>query len=295
MIRRLRSELKALFELVLLPGLALLLPWRWCFQCFRAFCFLPLYRERCEASLAVAQSLGYVDNPRRWLRRHRLVLLVDHADLYLSASRSDAWLGRHLRREGRWPAPGEGFIACTFHWGAGMWGLRDARRAGVDAHALVGAVAPEQFAGQHVIGRYSCARLAEVGQALGHSPLDIGRDLRRAVTALAQGRALFAAVDVPPDQVASATPIRFLGHTIHAPIGVFRLAVRRRLPVVLYLTGFDFATGRRYVHVSEPLLAEDLSGLVVQAYAYLEEWIRREPACWHFWCVWDVFRKGEVG
>jgi phosphatidylinositol dimannoside acyltransferase len=288
---RLRAEFKALLELVLLPGLAALLPWRLCFLCFRALSRLPfLYRARCEGSLAVAQTLGFVDEPGRWLRRYRLVTLVDHADLYLSRFRSDSWRRRHLRCDGQWPGAGRAFLGCTFHWGAGMWALRDLARSGVRAHALVGAIAAGQFRDQTVVGRYSLARVAEVGRALGVPPVDVDRDLRKILAAIAGNEALLAAVDVPPDQVATSLPVEFLGQQIRVPNGIFRLAARRRLPVVFYLTGLDFSTGERFLVVTDAVVSSDADQLVRLAYETLEGWVRKQPECWHFWFVFDRFR-----
>lgn len=288
---RLRAELKALIELVLLPGLAALLPWRLCFLVLRGASHLPfLYRQRCEGSLALAQSLGFVDDPARWLRRYRLVTLVDHADLYLSRFRGDGWLQRHLTRSGSWPAPGRAFLGCTFHWGAGMWALRDVAATGIRAHALVGAIPEGHFRDQAVIGRYSVERVAEVGNVLGTAPIDVARDLRRALTAIDNNEGLLAAVDVPADQAVSAVPVLFLGQHIQVPNGIFRLAVRRRLPVVFYLTGLDFRTGARFLHITEPVVSDDVDRLVRAAYETLEIWVRRHPECWHFWFIFDRFR-----
>jgi hypothetical protein len=288
---RLRTEAKALIELVLLPGLAAVLPWRLCFPLLRAASRLPfLYRQRCEDSLAQAQSLGFVDDPTRWLRHYRLVTLVDHADLYLSRFRGVGWLRRHLTRRGGWPEPGQAFIGCTFHWGAGMWALRDLAASGVRAHALVGSIPEGHFRGQTVVGRYSAQRVAEVGRALGTEPLDVARDRRRTLAAIDGNEALLAAVDVPADQAAASRAIRFLGQAIRVPHGIFRLAARRRLPVVFYLTGLDLRTGKRFLHISEPLVSSDVDQLVLAAYETLESWVRRQPEGWHFWFIFDRFR-----
>ena len=288
---RLRAEAKALVELVLLPGVAAFLPWWLCFRLFKLFCRMPfLYRMRCEQSLAAAQALGYVDDPVRWIRRYRLMILVDHADLYLSRFRSDRWMDKHLRREGNWPSDDAPFLGCTFHWGAGMWGLRDISRAGLKAHALVGGLSREAFRGQWVVGRYSFSRVAEVGKALDTDPLDVSRHLSRVVGVTRQNEGLLAAVDVPPDEVASSIPVQFLGQNIRVPRGIFRLASGRGLPVIFYLTGFDFATGERFVHITQPVVCEQVEELADLAFSTLEKWVKKQPECWHFWFAFDRFR-----
>jgi len=123
---RLANEARDLLELVLLPGIAALLPWRLCFRLFRWLCGRDfLYRASCNEALAQARARGWVrGDAGEWLRTRRLVTLIDHADFYLARSRSDRWMARHLSVQGEWPSPAQPAILCTFHWGAGMWGLR---------------------------------------------------------------------------------------------------------------------------------------------------------------------------
>ena len=56
---RLRVELRDVLELVLLPGLAVLLPWGACFALFRRMArWNWLYRESCEEALDEARRRG---------------------------------------------------------------------------------------------------------------------------------------------------------------------------------------------------------------------------------------------
>ena len=103
-----RTEARDALELLLLPGLAALLPWRAAFWLFKHMAgWAWLYRGQCERALAGARSHGRVDDPARWLREYRLVILVDHADHFLSRTRSDAWLRRHVRVTGEWALQGQ--------------------------------------------------------------------------------------------------------------------------------------------------------------------------------------------
>ena len=129
---RWRPHLREALELVLLPGLAAVMPWG---GCFRVFWWLSkrchwLYRDPCERALHEVQARGWVTPAQAplWLAQRRLVTLIDHADLYLAATRSNRWMQRHLQVQGKWPAAGQAGILATFHWGAGMWGLRHAQQ-----------------------------------------------------------------------------------------------------------------------------------------------------------------------
>ena len=112
MLARLRVEARDVLELLLLPGLAAVLPWRWSFALFRRMAGWPwLYRAQCMHALAQAQGAGMAPDAARWLREYRLVILTDHADHYLARTRSDAWLRRHVRATGDWGvAPGQAAV-----------------------------------------------------------------------------------------------------------------------------------------------------------------------------------------
>ena len=67
--KRGRTEARDALELLLLPGLAALLPWRAAFWLFKRMAgWAWLYRGQCERGLAGARSHGRVDDAARWLR-----------------------------------------------------------------------------------------------------------------------------------------------------------------------------------------------------------------------------------
>lgn len=121
--QRLRHELRDLVELVLVPGLAALLPWSMAFALFKRLAqWQLLFRHPSRRAVAEAQKRGWVADPGAWLLDRKLTALVDHADHYLARTRSDHWMERHLEVSGQWPRADQASIVLTFHWGAGMWG-----------------------------------------------------------------------------------------------------------------------------------------------------------------------------
>ncbi|QIL43016.1 hypothetical protein G7045_01360 [Acidovorax sp. HDW3] len=281
---RLRTELRDLLELILLPGLAAVLPWPLCFRIFRRLARWDwLYHNACHTALAQARAHGWALDEADWLLKRRLITLVDHADFYLGRTRSDAWMARHLRVEGTWPAPGASGLLCTFHWGAGMWGLRHAHAQGLVAHALVAALEGAHFKGRAVLHWYARARTAEVARALGCPTLDVSASLRPALRALRQDEQVLAAIDVPSDQVAASEPVTLLGLRALMPKALLRLAVEQRIPMTLYLTGLDFATGKRFVRVQTLGVRDDVGTLAREVFQTLDHAIQAEPAAWHFW------------
>jgi hypothetical protein len=283
-LRRLRIEGRDLFELVLLPGLATLLPWRLGFRLLRTVArVLRPFGPAVRAALQQAQQRGWVGDARHWSLVRTIVTLVDHADLYLARTRSDAWMARHLEVTGAWPAAGQPGLICTFHWGAGMWGLRHARASGLKAHALVAPLEGEHFEGRRVLSSYARARTAEVARALGCPTLDISASLKPALRALRRGEQVVAAIDVPADQVSASEPVTLLGEAAQMPRGLLRLAVDQGLPVTVYLTGLRVGDGRRTLAIHQLGVYDDLPPLMADVFAFLERAIREDPPAWHFW------------
>ena len=95
-----RVELRDLLELVLVPGLAALLPWRWCFALFKRLARIDwFYRPTTHEALRQAQALGQVPagTEAQWLATRRLVTMVDHADYYLEISYAEKAVAQLLK------------------------------------------------------------------------------------------------------------------------------------------------------------------------------------------------------
>lgn len=282
--QRLRTEVRDLIELVMVPGLAAVLPWPWCFALFKRLARVRwLYGAACTQALTQAQQRGQVADAAQWEATRRLVTLVDHADHYLAATRSNRWMHRHLTVQGNWPNSQEPGIFCTFHWGAGMWGLRHAGANAMQGHALVAAMQGTPFAGRTVLHWYVRARTRSVGRALGRAPLEVSGSLRPVIQALRRKEQVMAAVDVPSDQVSASVAVQLLGMTALVPKGLLRLAVDYKVPVTVYVTGLDTQTGARFLRLVQLGVWEDLDGLVKAVFDLLEAALREDPAAWHFW------------
>jgi hypothetical protein len=288
---RLKAEMRDALELVLLPGLAAVLPWPLCFAVFKwvARSCDWLYRDACERSLEKALARGWAGDSAEWIARRRLVTLVDHADYYLSRTRSARWLDRYMDVRGAWPQPGKRAVLCTFHWGAGMWGLRQVRESGLQGHMLVAPLVPAHFAGHALTYHYIAARTREITRSLGHPTLDVGRSLRPALRALQHDQAVIAAIDVPADQVRGSQQIGFLGGNARVPRALLRLAFENQVPIWTFLTGINLQSGRRTLKIQPIPPSANLESLVALVFAQLEEAIQQSPESWHFWSEADRF------
>ncbi len=284
---RVHNEARDLVELVLVPGLAALLPWPLCFRVFRVLSrFEFLYRAECMEAVRSAEALGWVRGDRAiWLRTRRLVTLVDHADFYLSRTRSDRWLARHVDITGDWPDGARPGVLCTFHWGAGMWGLRHARTRSMRAHAIVAPQLRRDFPGRLIKFLYCRARVRAVAAALQTEPIEPSHSPRRILRTLRNGEQIVAAIDVPADQVAASESIDFIGRRARVPRGLLRVAADSRIPVTVYLTGIRLIDGKRSLHIHQLGQRDDLRALTNDVFALLQRAIESDPAAWHFWSV----------
>ena len=283
-MQRLRRELSDLLEVVLFPGLAAALPWSLCFRLFKRMSrWKFLYRESCEKALAEAGKRGFAPDPAGWLAERRLVTLVDHADHYLTRTRSDAWMKRHLSVTGGWPAADQASLQLTFHWGAGMWALRNAQYANLRAHMLVASVKGEHFRGRAVFHRYIKARTASIALALKRPTVDVSVSLRPVLKALKANEQVIAVIDVPADQVNASQAVEILGMQARIPTALLRLAVDQGTLVSVFTTGIQMKTGQRHLRINTLGVYDNLDRLIQDVFKQLEQAMAEQPSAWHFW------------
>lgn len=295
-LARLKNEARDLLELVLLPGMAALLPWPCCFRFFRWVSGKDfLYRDASHEALRQARARGWVHgDSARWLRARRLTTLVDHADFYLSRTRSNRWMERHLLVSGAWPDASTAAVLCTFHWGAGMWGLRHVASRGLRAHAVIAEHSRASFAGRKVRYWYYSARIRAVAAALRRPPIEVTRSPRQIMRVLRSGEQVVAAVDVPSDQVAASESIDFMGSRARVPRGLLRVAVESKIALTVFLTGIRMSDGKRILAIHRLGQRNDVDSLMAEVFAHLEQAIRTDPAAWHFWEVAPRFFQASA-
>ncbi len=285
---RLRVEARDALELLLLPGVAAVLPWCWAFRVFRRMAgWSWLYRGQCERALAGARRHGRVDDAARWLREYRLVILVDHADHFLSRTRSDAWLRRHVRATGQWAVQGQAALLVTFHWGCGMWAQRHAHAHGLLPHTLV--ASPQGLRGRTVLRWYIGQRLRTLERAEGRPVIHVPgpmRTLRRAWGAQEQ---VVVVIDVPADQVPGTLSLPVLGQAVRVPAALARLAVEQRVPVTVYTLDLDLHSGRRHLRLYPLGVPDDAETLLRQVFGHFEAAVSARPASWHLWSEAERF------
>lgn len=275
-------------ELILLPGLAAVLPWRLAFRILRWVAFRSSYPYRASVDAAWQQVLerghARAQDEALWKAERRLVTLVDHADMYLSLTRNAArYRARWLDVQGQWTPAGQAAVLVTFHWGAGMWGLYHATSSGLQPVALIESLNRAHFAGRPWLYHYIRWRLTQVRKALGEAPVDISENLRPILQALRENKQVLVVADVPADRAGSHIDVQFAGHSAKVPRPLLKLMASQRTPVCYYITGIDLTTGRRFLRI-EPLgQFDDVDALAQALFARLDGLMAEKNVAWHFW------------
>jgi hypothetical protein len=290
LLTRVRGELRDLLELVLIPGLAAILPWSVCYQVFRLLSrWERLYYVDAVDNCAKAARHGFVTDEPACRRKWRLMAMVDQADFYLSLTRGDRWMRKNQDVAGDWPASAIPGMLFGFHWGVGMWTLRNLTASGLRAHALIGPQRPEMYPGRRLRYEYYRLRNIAVRRAMRTMPIDVTASLRGMLNAIRNREQVLAIVDVPSYLSNSCQDLDFLGKRIRVPKGVFRLAVDQQIPVTVFINGFDFTDGRHFIRIQQLGIATDVTDLMGTVFSYLEKLIEEEPAAWHFWRISEAF------
>jgi hypothetical protein len=288
---RLLREAIDFWTLFFLPGLPALLPWRLAWACYRAVSRFPVLLPALLAARAdiAVRTLPGTDR-RRLLRRMRFLQLLDFADLYLvRRARLSAPPAAHFTVEGEWP--GGPFIAVSFHYGNGLWMLRDLLRKGRRTTVVAAPFEPGDYKGQRIHLAYARTRHREMERSAGAAAAYRPGVREKLVHALAQGEAVMSLLDLPPRLVsANQRPVALLGQRASLPIGVFQLAAALKVPLVPFWIEID-RVGIRKLVIERARDAQDVAANLTYFAALLDELVRRDPAAWYFWSEWPAWQR----
>lgn len=213
----------------------------------------------------------------------RFTRLTDYADLWVSLTRSDAWMAKHLQVDApetlETPA-----LFVTFHYGGGWWlsrylHARDQRvsivmRRGSDATTWSG----------RVVLWFGLFRMRAIERVCG-SPLivtDWGGAARAVMKTWKSDTSVLGLVDVPPPLVDRTATVPFFGRDAQFPPSLIELAVRKNLPIYVYIGQWNAETLQPQLKVLKMPTAA-MPDAQVQVISVLETAIRARPGAWHAW------------
>lgn len=293
MLRRVSESIKDLTELFLLPSLSGILPWRLTRAAFRrALTEGALYWDESKAAFEVARNFIPIPHPENWMQEYRLGRLLDHADLYLTLTRSDRWIDHWVRVEGEWPKEGP-FVVITFHYGSGFWGVRHLRRAGHVVQAVRRGFDRALFGPRMLQYRYAVLRIWATDRAFGEKtiPDDI-HSLRRLLRTLRDGQSILGLFDVPADNTRNALMIPFLGRTAAFPKGLLYLAKVAHAPIVVYTVRNNYDSGIKTLRIAPPISVTEEQRAAKEVVSILESALRECSSEWHHWAGIGQFLEG---
>lgn len=246
----LRLELRSLLEHWLLPALAIPLPWPWAYRLLRRVARHPwLYAAEWQAALAQARQYVPIPDEAQWGWDYRTCRLVDHADYWLSRTRSARWLRRHVDGLQPFPHAQGAAVGVFFHWCAGQWSVRALRAGGARAAVLAGRFSTRSMGGARLGYLYGHIRLKELARAGGRPLIYAPGTVKRALADLAGGHWVIGTPDVPPTETALGVPVTLFGRPARFAEGLLLIARRARVPVVVFTLALDLASGRRELRV----------------------------------------------
>lgn len=286
-LQRAKQELEDAWQLFLAPALPSFLPWRLAWSCYALLSRNTLlFREAVQPAAAVAsQHIPDLDVDA-FSRRSRLMHLLDAADLFLAQrTRTQQAPDQHFCVKGAWPTDGA-FIAVGFHYGTGMWMLRDVLRT---QRRLVSVLAPlnaEDFRHHRLRFKYLRLRKCEIERSCG-IPVVEPPGIRKLVSALKRGEAVVSLLDIPPHLAPHRqVPVQLLGQNVSLPSGIIALAKKMHVPVVPFWIETD-ARGFRTLVIDKPHDPTDSVAIINYCATQLDRLIRADPAAWHFWPIWS--------
>jgi hypothetical protein len=281
------TQVRDAIECVLVPATIAALPFRAGLALARLASRLPfLYREYTTGYAEGAARLGHAPDPAALLRRRRLYVLLDHVDLYWTRWHGDAWILRHLEVRGDWPRDGKPFVVVFFHWGNGLCGIRHLAISGFRASLIGRPVAEEQLAARPIARWYARGRYAASARNGRAEVIYWGGAKAKIAAALAEpDRTVLGAVDVPPSETHSLTPVTLLGRPTQFTHGLVRLAREQGWRLVPMHLGLDARARRRQLTIDAAIepAEQSLEATMQQLADRASERIAADPAAWWMW------------
>lgn len=234
-------HLRRYVELLLIPALAVLLPWRLCFAVYRVLLrAVPvLYRHDAMPAWRGALAFGQVNSHDQatWLYHYRLSLLLDQADIFLILFHKKRFLARYCE-DALSPLLQPSQIVFMPHYGAGMFPYAAMQQAGLSM-LLIGTDYPRNWSADSLnssLRHYALKRLN----------VDIiwNDNIAGIKNALRAEKTLLILPDVSCHQFVTAAIETDLG-ALSVAMRFFDLAEKRQIPVLNMIADVDLTTGKR--------------------------------------------------
>jgi len=270
--------------LYVIPLAAALLPWRVAFALLKQLARWPfLHRESIDSLWAGAVPFFPTADARQWKRRARLLLLVEHADTWLTLLRSDRWWRRHVSISGSIPAADQANLLLTCHWGAGNWVWPILRAHGVGAWFLARRPHGRSLGLtrlSHWYGQLRAWGLRRIGSCGVIFTGDSAEAIRQALAARAS---VIGMLDIGVRDGRNGVRGSLLGRDVRVPAGLARIAVDSATAVTVFSVGLDWRSGARDLIIHPLPPGADTAAVMAAYLEHLDRRLRQAPEAWQMW------------
>ena len=213
----------------------------------------------------------------------RLTRVTDYADLWVSLTRSDRWMAKHLRVEApaKLAAPA---LFVTFHYGGGWWLTRYLRTLGLPISIVMQRGPDAANWSERILLWFGTLRMKTIERVCG-APLiytDWGGAARGVLKAWKEGNSVLALIDLPPPLVDRSAAVQFLGATAYFPPSLVELAHRQQRPIHVFIGQWNRDTLQPELKVVS-LDTRSADASLQAAVTLLESAVQQRPGAWHGW------------
>lgn len=242
-----------------------------------------LFRHESAALVANIHSLLPDADAQAAAADLRFTRITDYADLWVSLTRSDAWMAKHVTVDAP-AALTTPALFVTFHYGGGWWLTRYLRARGLPISILMRRGPDAQTWSERIVLYFGTRRMKAIERVCG-APLiytDRGGAARTMLKTWKHETSVLGLIDLPPPLVDRTTEVTFFGRTALFPPSLLELASRNATPTYAFIGQWDAATLQPKLTVV-PVPAADTSVRMQAVVTLLEAAIRQRPGAWHAW------------
>lgn len=274
-MKRILKELRDWLEYLIIPSVAVILPWPITVRFFWLIARLPfLYRSQTLHCLAGAKTLNLVnkDEEKQWLAHCKINVMVDLADIFLLMTRGDSFWKKYITDEVT-PLLKDQQIIFFPHYGSGMWIYRILANQKLPIRAI-GNPIKKGFSAIDINLRLRVWILMRhnAKQVLPNNLISIRNALKNKV-------ALLVSPDMPKNESNRAYTIETDLGNINILSSFFKLSESQSIPAIAAVFSLDSKTGRRHFYAQE--LSDDKAYDKAEVFAKITaDAIMTKPYLW---------------
>jgi len=281
--------------LILIPMLAVVLPWSWFYRIARALSrYSWLYKKETQMAAEGIKHTNQFFPDAVWRRHFRLYKIVDAVDPdpWLFRFRSRGWIEKNVDVDGEWPQ-NTPFAVSSLHFGAGLWVLRHV----LNTRGAIATVSRPQDEWDDVFStpmRFYLRAFEQIMMEAGGGPMiPTGGGLKQRLKARVDaGYNLLFLIDVPNSK--NTTAVEFLGRPTYFALGLVNLTRQLAVPIVPYVMTLDFRTGRRKLVIGQQLKPEiGIQQAMQELVDFYDPFVRKQSEGWQLWGEYIHFIESE--